>query len=296
MRHDNAVGGPPGGTLWYRPEGFTMKQIALMGSALTLAAILLPLSACKKEIKEPSCAPSPTGKGGPMCDVPTGKFMMGCNSVADTKCFSNENPYREVTVPSFKIDKYEVTAGEYKACVDAGGCTAALATNGCTYGMLGKESHPINCVNWDMAKEYCTWAGKRLPTEAEWEKAARGTDGRKYPWGNNGQDCDQTAKSESPRSNTGTAPVGSKPLGGGPYGSKDMIGSLCEWVEDDYHNPNTGTPVDGSAYVDAPRSSWRTQRGCSCPSNDSHHLRASFRRGLVSTFRIIANGFRCAQN
>ena len=191
------------------------------------------------------CGPSPTGKGGDMCDVPAGPFMMGCNSAVDTECASSEYPYHSVTVPGFKIDKYEVTASEYKACVTASGCTAANTDSGCNYNVSGKESHPINCVDWAQAKAYCTWAGKRLPTEAEWEKAARGTDGRKYPWGNDALDCDHAVHSANGCSNSSTAPVGSKPAGVSPYGAEDMVGNVWEWVEDWYHDTYTGAPSDG---------------------------------------------------
>ncbi|MBI5528066.1 MAG: SUMF1/EgtB/PvdO family nonheme iron enzyme [Deltaproteobacteria bacterium] len=248
------------------------------------------------------CGPSPTGKGGLMCDVPAGPFMMGCNEVVDDKCSDDEKPYHEVTVPSYKIDKFEVTTGEYKACVDSGVCTVADTGTYCNYSVAGKENHPINCVDWNQATAYCVWAGKRLPTEAEWEKAAGGTDGRKYPWGNTGLDCDHALWCEDgsnyPSScgcgSVGTLPVGSKPLGGSPYdGALDIVGNVWEWVEDWYHNTYTGAPSDGSAWV-APTGSDRVIRGGSWDDALADSLRASARNDTGPSRRLHSLGFRCA--
>jgi formylglycine-generating enzyme required for sulfatase activity len=231
--------------------------------------------------------------GGDMCDVAAGAFQMGCNSAVDTECFGGESPYHSVTVPAFKVDKYEVTAAEYKACVDASGCTAANTTGGCNYNVGGKESHPIDCVDWNQAKAYCEWAGKRLPTEAEWEKAARGTDGRKYPWGNDALDCNRAVHSVSPCNNSGTVPVGSKPAGVSPYGAEDMEGNVWEWVEDWYHDSYTGAPSDGSAWVN-PAGSYRVWRGGSWGHVEPGYLRASYRGRNYPTSRSDYGGFRCA--
>lgn len=239
------------------------------------------------------CGPSPTGKGGDMCDVPASAFMMGCNSAVDTGCSSNEIPYHNVTVPAFKIDKYEVTASEYKACVTASGCTAGNTGNDCNYNKSGKENHPINCVDWTQAKAYCTWAGKRLPTEAEWEKAARGTDGRKYPWGNDALDCNRAVHSASPCYSPGTAVVGSKPTGASPYGAMDMAGNAWEWVEDWYHTTYTGAPTDGSAWL-TPTGTTRVGRGGSWTSGSANYLRVSGRGGGPTDWDI-GSGFRCAK-
>ena len=245
-----------------------------------------------------NCGPSPTGKGGDMCLVPAGPFMMGCNTAVDTECQSNEYPYHQVTVPAFKIDRYEVTASEYKVCVDSGECTATILIDSrCTYGVAGKDSHPINCVDWNLANTYCTWAGKRLPTEAEWEKSARGTDGRKYPWGNTGLNCDHAVWNDSTCGNSGTAPVGSKPQGASPYGALDMMGNVWEWVEDDWHQDHqdyTGAPTDGSAWVDNPRSPYCIQRGGAWNQSYSVKYRTSFREGNDRPAMSPYFGFRCA--
>ncbi|MBI5527849.1 MAG: SUMF1/EgtB/PvdO family nonheme iron enzyme [Deltaproteobacteria bacterium] len=239
-----------------------------------------------------NCGPSLTGKGGDMCDVPAGPFMMGCNIAVDNECYQGtEDPYHQVVVPAFKIDKYEVTASEYKACVTAGVCTAAYTGGDYNYNATGKESHPINGVGWDQAKAYCAWAGKRLPTEAEWEKAARGTDGRKYPWGNTSLDCDHAA-SDTTCGISGTAPVGSKPDGVSPYGAEDMIGNVWEWVEDWYHDTYTGAPTDGSAWVAPTGTSW-VVRGGSWYGGGTFYLRSSFRKDLPKGWWSTV-GFRCA--
>ena len=104
--------------------------------------------------------------------------MMGCNEQVDKKCQSNEKPYHKVYLDAFYIDKFDVTQGQYNECVSGGRCTANKHKNGFT------GDQPVVDVRWEDANTYCQWAGKRLPTEAEWEKAARGTDGRIYPWGN----------------------------------------------------------------------------------------------------------------
>src|SRR5574338_706593 len=103
---------------------------------------------------------------------------------------------------------------------------------GYNWGVAGKEKHPINGVNWYQAKKYCEWKGKRLPTEAEWELAARGDDGRMFPWGNDTPTCNHVVSDSCGTS--GTGPVGSKPLGDSPYGLHDMGGNVLEWCSDYY--------------------------------------------------------------
>jgi formylglycine-generating enzyme required for sulfatase activity len=238
----------------------------------------------------PNCPPSN------LIEVPAGDFWMGCNSAVDTECDTRENPYHVVTVPTFVIDKIELTASEYKACVTTGGCTAARTDSGCNFGVSGKEDHPINCVDWNQAKAYCSWAGKRLLTESEWEKAARGLDGRKYPWGNDPLDCDHAVMSVSPCSSTETAPVGSKPLGASPFGVMDMVGNVWEWVEDDYHTSYSGAPTDGSAWVDDPRLTSRVTRGGGFADSNSGYQRCSSRSSYVPEGKLyLSIGFRCAK-
>lgn len=183
------------------------------------------------------------------CVVPAGSFMMGCNEALDSECNDSEFPYHEVTLLQFKIDKYEVTAAQYQACVDNGACNNDNESEPqykdysdssyCNMGKSGRDNYPMNCVSWFGAKAYCEWAGKRLPTEAEWEKAARGPDGRVYPWGNETATCDYAVTTDESNvygcGTDSTLPVGSKPLGASPYGALDMAGNISEWCNDWYH-------------------------------------------------------------
>lgn len=176
--------------------------------------------------EEPNAAPEG------MVEVPGGEFFMGCNERVDSECSYDEKPGKTVQVASFHIDRTEVTVGDYKKCVDAGACSADVASQivkgedkHCNWGKSSRADHPINCVRWANAEAYCKWAGKRLPTEKEWEKAARGTDGRKYAWGNTKISCAFAVlwdKGGRGCEKGSTWPVGSKPSGASPFGAQDM--------------------------------------------------------------------------
>jgi len=243
---------------------------------------------------------------GEMVSVPAGLFMMGCNAEVDTECNDDEKPRHQVYVPTFEIDKYEVTVDLYKACVDAGQCTEPVGKGSSllNWGVSGKEEHPANGIDWYQAKVFCAWSGKRLCSESEWEKASRGTDGRKYPWGNETATCayavmDETGAVGGVTSGCGTystMAVGSKPNGVSPCGAMDMSGNVSEWVEDDYHDLYSGAPNDGSAWVDEPRASFRVSRGGSFYSNTFNKLRSSLRESELPAAYGAILGTRCCRS
>jgi len=158
--------------------------------------------------------------------VAGGAFTMGCNAAVDQNCKADENPMRSVTLAAFEIDRTEVTQGRYAACMAEQKCGAPSCAWNCD-----ESSSPAVCVTWDQAKAYCAWAGGRLPTEAEWELAARGMDGRKYPWGNGEPSCglDNMAGCGGK-----VDAVGQHPDGASPYGAVDMSGNVVEMVADWY--------------------------------------------------------------
>ncbi len=224
---------------------------------------------------------------GEMLLIPSGSFWMGCNAAVDNECDSDELPYHEVTLSGYYMDKTEVTQSEYKKCVDAGEC----GTPTCDWDPTGTPNRPVACVDWNDATVYCVWAGKQLPTEAEWEKAARGTDGRKYPWGNEAATCDYAVISSC----TGDAmDVCSKsPAGDSPYGLCDMAGNVWEWVSDwygsDYYTDSSSSnptgPVSGSG---------RVRRGGGFDNYDGR-LRASNRSDDYPSDHDDNLGFRCSR-
>jgi formylglycine-generating enzyme required for sulfatase activity len=160
-----------------------------------------------------------------MIVVPAGEFIMGTDdSSTDTY------PRRNVYVDEFQIDKHEVTVEEFRQFVrEAGYDFQPSSMRDCNYGATGKEKHPMNCISWVDANAYAKWAGKSLPTEAEWEKAARGEGGLLYPWGNDRLDASDAAIDSDQ-----TAPVGSHPKDRSAYGVMDMLGNVSEWIDDWY--------------------------------------------------------------
>ena len=168
--------------------------------------------------------------GAEMALVPAGAFLMGSlDGEAD------ERPPRQVTLPAYYIDRFEVTHAQYAAFIQATGHKAPIDWPG---GKMPQAlaKHPVVNVTWSDADAYARWAGKRLPTEAEWEKAARGTDGRIYPWGNDPAKKSASGKvAQDSRHREGrTFPVGSFPDDVSPYGVMDMAGNAWEWTADWY--------------------------------------------------------------
>ncbi len=166
-----------------------------------------------------------------MVSVPGGHFNMGCVGI-DTNCESDELPYPSVVPSAYFIDKTEVTQNEYAGCISAGG---GCGTPSCEWPPSpATGNNPVVCVSYTDATNFCAFRKRRLPTEAEWEKAARGTDGAIYPWGNAPPTCTLTTFPGGCGSTS--RPVGSTPAGNSPYGAQDMAGNVWEWVAD-WHSP-----------------------------------------------------------
>jgi len=244
--------------------------------------------------------------GSVMVLIPAGSFLMGSNAHAD-----DEKPVHPITLDSFYIDKYEVTVGQFRKFVEATGYVTEAEKEGKMKGGFvpgnlqyksdanwrnpyfdQTDNHPVVYVSWSDAKVYAAWAGKRLPTEAEWEKAARGTTGKEYPWGDD-RDASKCNSSES--ENSGTTPVGSYPRGASPFGVMDMAGNVYEWCRDGYdknyyQNSPSHNPIGPSS-----GSKPRVLRGGTwhfplrdCRSSDRYYF-------SHPTYKYFCTGFRCAR-
>lgn len=243
---------------------------------------LLVVVACEPKPSEPAPATSlavaavpesapASAQGGShegMVHVPGGVFTMGTDD-----SLPNEGPPRRATVASFWLDQREATVADYARCMQAKACTATTTAKvHCNLEHIGTQpDHPINCITWDQAAAYCAWRGKRLPTEQEWERAARGDDARRFPWG-----------ADAPRSNVcwkrgeeGTCAVGTSLGDKSPYGILDMGGNVHEWTSTEYRD---GRVIrGGSWYVDT-----------------DTLMRATWRDGIRPTDPSSSLGVRCA--
>ena len=236
--------------------------------------------------KSPQPAPAPPG----MILIPGGTFMMGCTKGYD--CGDKEKPTHRVSVQSFYLNKTEVTVGLYHKCVQADKCRSIP----CNSGQEGREDHPVNCVDWNQAKAYCEWIGGRLPSEAEWEYAARGGHSDwGFPWGNEVADCSRAVMNDGVNGcgKDSTWSVGAKGTYG--FGLSDMAGNVSEWVEDCWHNGYRGAPTDGAAWIKGDCSK-RVLRGGSWFDDDPwlHSVSSRWFGNLNDWFDDC--GFRCAKS
>lgn len=234
----------------------------------------------------------------PMVLVPAGEFTMGSETGGE-----NEQPPHQVYLDAYWIDVYEVTNALYRKCVVAGNCRppahAASATRSFYFGNPQFDNYPVTYVGWDEAKAYCEWAGKRLPTEAEWEKAARGIDARIYPWGN---EWDGTKANVEWRVGD-TTPVGSYPAGASPYGAQDMAGNVWEWVSDWYDStyyrrspPRNPTGPSSGQYRALRGGGWIDDYWFARATTRYDFTYPTFRFDFYyPTFRYDFVGFRCVQ-
>lgn len=236
----------------------------------------------------------------PGIPIAAGTFWMGCNEELDPEpCGLAELPYHQVNLSAYVIDRHEVTVRAYAACVEAGACTLPGADGFCNWNVPGRERHPINCVTPPQASAYCEWAGGHLPTEAQWEYAARGTDERSYPWGEAQPDCTlavmHVGEDGFGCGSSSTLEVCSRsPAGDSPFGLCDMGGNVWEWIRDQYDSGYYGWspkddpqgPVEGTG---------RLKRGGGM-SSWYYSLRVALRIKGYDVDADYASGFRCAHD
>jgi formylglycine-generating enzyme required for sulfatase activity/S1-C subfamily serine protease len=220
--------------------------------------------------------------------IPAGEFLMGAEDGQQ-----DARPSHRVYLSSYWIDQYEVTNTQYRQCVDAGSCT--LPKDRQMFEDRQRTQHPVTNITWNQARSFCQWLGKRLPTEAEWEKAARGTDGRRYPWGNDGEALKHhMGNRELTTGADGVDPVGRQMSTASPYGVFDLIGSVSEWVKDwyaeDFYQASPSRDPQGPL-----RGSFRVLRGGEW-NEKTPNFQASYRGWDEVTYWGPTLGVRCAED
>ncbi|MBN4053215.1 formylglycine-generating enzyme family protein [bacterium AH-315-L15] len=308
-----------GATLSFNPIGTHIRNHQRSPLSATFIFFFLSffLTACLFKTPEPSkrrhlensTAPTQTIKGTEgMVWIPSGNFIMGTDEVDEKNegmqlgfpqpWFEDERPLVMIDLKGYTLDRTEVTQANYLKFIRATGHRQPAHWRHGSY-KVGTENHPVTFVDWYDANDYCRWLGKRLPSEAEWEKAARGPDGRRYPWGNR---FELSRAYLSPASDVlkKTAPVGQYPEGASPYGVLDMVGNVWEWT-DSWYLPYSGSilrkPEFGMKH--------RVVRGLSFHSLGHYsgkayprvleiYARASTRSYDPPSERLGDLGFRCA--
>jgi len=242
------------------------------------------------ETPVPTVPPTPTEEPAPtvpevMVQVPAGPFMMGTNEGS-----GDDTPAHEVDLPPFEIDQFEVSNKDFAVFVQVTGYKTYLENERSSSTWLkyaeGRDNHPVVKVSWNDAVAYCEWLGKRLPSEAEWEKAARGAEGYIYPWGNEFDVQKTNGKDRAIRSTTA---VGSFPDGASPYGAMDMAGNVWEWTADWYQG-YPGSTFQSDYYGEK----FRVLRGGGW-FETADYLRTTVRNANTDTAASDDVGFRCVR-
>ncbi len=223
--------------------------------------------------------------GKEMLLVPAGDFIFGSEE------FAPEAPQRTLYLPTFYIDKYPVTNADYKGYMLATRASAPRHWGGFEIP-AGLENHPVHRISWYEAMDYARWAGKRLPKEVEWEKAARGTDGRRWPWGNTFDEANALVWDRGEF--LLTVPVDSHPGGASPYGVCEMAGHVEEWC-DDWYEAYPGSDYKGGAFGGA----FKVLRGGSSFFTQNHArcaYRCFTRPEDTGIDGLVGCGFRCVRD
>lgn len=262
----------------YRSGALTMEKIRFDIAAFNIG---------RKSPVTPIAVKTSPADGMAQVFVPAGEFRMGRGRAGN----GAHSPEHTVYLNAFWIDKYEVSNAMYLKCIRAGVCTELVSDN-LTYQRWAYRNHPVTYVVWEQAQAYCQWAGRRLPTEAEWEKAARGTDGRLYPWGN--EPPNPRLANFSGSLIHEAVSIYRYPLGASPYGALNMSGNAREWVADwydpayylvsPYFNPQG--PADGEE---------RSLRSGSY-NEDWREVSVVRRYRHQPQSAGLSRGFRCAQD
>lgn len=236
-----------------------------------------------------------------MVFIPEGPFQMGCDSSNDDECNERLLPLHTVHLGAYYIDRHEVTNGQYRACVEVGQCTTpptlVSAKRYSYFEDADYNNYPVITI-WEQARDYCEWKGKRLPTEAEWEKAARGDQViRVFPWGNEKPTCELVNGVVDGEPCVGdTTEVGSYPAGASPYGVMDMAGNMWEWVNDWYAEDYYGVSPTNDPQGPETGTHRVTRGGGFWPTGSAFYLRVANRTPYNPDGWYTDTGFRCASS
>jgi len=246
--------------------------------------------------------------------IPGGSFKMGCDKESEGSCPEDAVPAHDVEISSYEMDKFEVPVELFEKCIAENVCTnsnpdephyrTSSDSPSCNIGNPDRKNHPANCVTWYGAKAYCEWLGKRLPTEAEWEYAAKSGKTQLYPWGDSPEaSCDNTVMKSSANgcgTNT-TSPIGSKPAGISAHGVFDLSGNIAEytndWYEKKFYSTDEAKQKDtqGPAEPEKEDNKYKVIRGGSYIYGENR-TRASFRSSAKLDNTAIDFGFRCVSS